>query len=264
MPSKDPFNSARLKIKRARAFISEATQLIDEKKPFKYIVESDAQSGRRALMAIKDEELIDEISAICGDAVHNLRSALDHGYAAVVGKHLTTNGQRRNMQFPFSEKSNGLEKACQNRHANKVSQDFLDELILLKPHGGPDGNALLYFMHALDLPDKHSHLIPTAYYLKYNGWQMRKLVFDYPGHDYQKVGFSNNGIDVVWNNAPLALYEWIKAGSPSNTITRQELDIPVEIVFDGYFDNKHMICVPTLNNFVDEAERVISVISKYT
>jgi hypothetical protein len=261
--SNDLFKSAHLKIDRALEHIAEVSKVLKEKQPFRYIVETDAETGRRATMAERDEAVVNALSVRCGDAIHNLRSALDHAYAAVVRRAATSDRERKAVQFPFSETASRLEEACRNRLAHKVSPEFLKAIVALQPHGEPGGNEILYFMHALDLPDKHAHLVPTAYYVSFTAEQIRAQVFDFPNFVQGRITMSNNGRDVVWVNKPLALYEWVKAGSPDTMILKQQIDIPVDISFEGRLGSNKMLVVPTLEHFADVAKQVVSVISEF-
>ncbi|SUZ32547.1 hypothetical protein ROE7235_02308 [Roseibaca ekhonensis] len=261
--SNDIFKSARLKIDRASEHISDINEILKEKRPFRYIVETDAKVGRRATMAVKDASVVDALSVRSGDAIHNLRSALDHAYGAVVSRVATTDRERRAIQFPFSEKASRLEESCRNRLAHKVSPEFLAAILDLKPHGEPGGNEMLYFMHALDVPDKHAHLVPTAYHVKFSAERLREQIPDFPAEISGDLTMSDNGRDVVWAVKPFTLHEWLISGVPRNGILKQEVNIPVDVCFQGRTQSGAMLTVPTLNRFVDVANNVVRVISRF-
>jgi len=261
--SNDLFKSARLKIDRASEHITDINEVLKEKRPFRYIVETDAKAGRRATMAEKDQAVVDALSVRSGDAIHNLRSALDHAYGAVVRRVATTDRERRDVQFPFSETASRLEEARKNRLAHKVSPEFLAAILSLKPHEESGGNEVLYFMHALDVPDKHAHLIPTAYYVSFSAEKMRQQVPDFPRGISGQLTMSNNGRDVAWDIKPFTLHEWLINRVPRNGILKQEINVPVDICFQGRTNSGTMLTVPTLYQFVDVAKSVVRIISRF-
>lgn len=263
MSSNDLFKSARLKIDRASEHIADVNKVLKEKRPFRYIVETDAKGGRRATMAEKDEAVVDALSVRSGDAIHNLRSALDHAYAAVVSRVATIERERRAIQFPFSETASRLEEACKNRLAHKVSPEFLAAIMKLKPHGERGGNEILYFMHALDVPDKHAHLVPTAYYVRFSAEKMREQVPDFPRGITGELAMSNNGRDVAWDIRPFTMHDWLINRVPRNGILKEEINVPVDVCFQGRTSGGPMLTVPTLYQFVDVAKHVVSVISRF-
>ena len=263
MSSNELFRSARLKIDRALDHISDVNKVLKEKRPFRYIVETNAKAGRRSTMAEKDEAVVDALSVRCGDAIHNLRSALDHAYSAVVLPYADSARERRSIQFPFSETASRLEEACRNRLAHKVSPEFLAAIVSLNPHGEHGGNELLYFMHSLDIPDKHAHLVPTAYYVQFTAGQMRALVPDFPSGIIGNVRMSNSTRDVSWPIEPFTMNDWIMNRVPPNGIFKQEIDVPVNICFHGGQSGSSMLVVPTLHQFVDVANAVIKVLERF-
>ena len=74
---------ARVKIKRAEHHIAELETCINGlRKRLVVSAHIDAKSGCEFIQCgfagIKESEIIEDISAIIGDAIHNLRCALDH------------------------------------------------------------------------------------------------------------------------------------------------------------------------------------------
>ncbi len=264
MVSNDVFRSARLKIDRASEHIDNVNLMLKEKRPFRYIIETEVSSGRRSLKAECDQAVVDALSVRYGDAIHNLRSALDHAYTAVFRNLVLSDGERRSIQFPFSETAARLEKACRNRQAHKISPQFLDAMIAIKPHGEAGGNELLYFMHSLDLPDKHAHVVPVVYQVELDAVKWRELVPDFPKMFSGIISVSNNGDeDFSWYDKLLSLYEWVKAGSPETPKLKQEINIPVDILFEGRREGDAMLVVPTLHDFVKVTQNVVSIIESF-
>lgn len=100
---------------------------------------------------------------ILGDALHNLRAALDHAYCILVEANGGT--VNRHTRFPFSEKGSrqDLEGSVKghaktgNAPSDKMIAVIFDEI---QPYPGGKG-ADLVKLHVLDIADKHMVLLPT-------------------------------------------------------------------------------------------------------
>ena len=96
-----------------------------------------------------------DAGAIFGDAIHNMRTALDLAACECV----RSNGKSdKGVYFPFCEKSDGLDKAISDRHINRAHPDVVKYIRSLKPY--QSGNAALRGLHDLDLQDKHRGMMP--------------------------------------------------------------------------------------------------------
>jgi len=98
---------------------------------------------------------------VLGDALHNLRVALDHAYHIVCEANGAAFSEWR--RFPFHQGRKSLEGSI-NGHkkegiapSDKVGTAILDEI---QPYEG--GQLGLYGLHKLDITDKHLVLIPTT------------------------------------------------------------------------------------------------------
>ncbi|MDE1466322.1 hypothetical protein [Aurantiacibacter sp. D1-12] len=103
-------------------------------------------------------------STTLGDAIHNLRVALDHAYHIVAEKNGATFNPYRRFPFGGDKESlkgslNGYQKQG-TTPSNKVIRAILDEI---QPY--PSGALNLYGLHQLDITDKHLVLIPTSAFL---------------------------------------------------------------------------------------------------
>src|SRR4051794_29915788 len=119
----------------------------------------------------------------------------------------------------------------------------------LRPHGEEGGNRILYMLHALDIPDKHSAFVPTADCTAVSADRIRELVPDFPAPFSGLMSFSGNGRDVGWACRKLNMDEWIILRVPPSGILKQEVNIPVDVAFKagGYPDP--MPVVQTLHQF---------------
>lgn len=251
--------SAHLKIERAAKHLSDLNNLFREKRPFCYVLEIHAKSGQRATFAKTNEPVINQSGLIVGDIIHNLRSALDHAYWAVVSPTATTDREVKSIQFPFSATAAGLRKAVSSRLAQRVSQGLVNYILGLRAHGEAGGNQLLYLVHELDVVDKHRLLIPVGDYTRVSAAVIRKQVPDFPGSIGGVMRFGSNYRDVTWSGAPLASVYNLAADG----MFEQELDIPVDIVFKVGPQKKMYPVIPTLDELVDVIRSIVVALEAF-
>ncbi|HEY8580916.1 MAG TPA: hypothetical protein VIL72_13585, partial [Beijerinckiaceae bacterium] len=142
---------------------------------------------------------------ILGDALHNLRAALDHAYCALVIANEGTVGEY--CRFPFSK--NGDMKSLEGSlkgHEKKgcaPSQKII-ALILneIEPFPGKKGSDLCD-LHALDIADKHLDLLPTEQHTA-----VSDLTFS--------TGSSIRGLTLLTSNAPAIAFAPGTGLSPHN------------------------------------------------
>lgn len=260
------FMSARLKIGRASEFINEVKKVLDEDRPFRYVLKTDVKEGTRIIGPQIDEAVVHRVSLICGDAIHNLRSAIDHAYGEVVRAHFPTASpkQIRDIQFPFCKTAAELKDVCRRRHADKVSSEFVTALMDLKPHAEAGGNQLLGFIHYSDVPDKHTNLIPTGRYIDIPIADLRRIVPDFPEGSVGRLKIANSrGYDVRWEGPVFSLNDWVLNRTPPNGIFEKDIPVTVNVTFDGQIDGQSMLIVPTLHHFVDVTNEVLKVLGRF-
>jgi len=159
MNSQPRLDAIRSKINRASKHIDDlaaACKTFINATPFVLDRETDPSTGYYRFRLIDIKEPPREIALIAGDAVHNLRSALDHlAYQLVLANGGTPLKQ---TCFPIFD---DIAK-YQRMDANKVrgmSQAARDAIDAVKPY--KDGNNALYTLHELDIADKHHALLIT-------------------------------------------------------------------------------------------------------
>lgn len=92
-----------------------------------------------------------------GDALHNLRSALDLTAVEVVRIH---GGNERGVKFPFSDTAAELDQAIKSANFHRASPAAQSLVRALQPYNG--GNKLLRGLHDLDVENKHRRIAPNA------------------------------------------------------------------------------------------------------
>jgi hypothetical protein len=149
-----------LKLERAKSHIGDLVAAIErfyETDPYDGLMQDNPETERREFTVTRADPLPDELTVISGDAVHNLRSALDH----LIWQLILANGREPNEKAAFPIwGSESKFKSGRPGYAKGVSKQALDLLYGLKPYEG--GNDALWRIHKLDIVDKHRLLLTVA------------------------------------------------------------------------------------------------------
>jgi len=256
------FESAYLKVERATEHIAQLSKTIREEKPFTYILKTDSNTKERITLPKKNEAVVAKCAIITGDAIHNMRAALDHAYYEVVSPFCTTPGHIKACQFPFCELEAKLHGTIQNRLAHLAGPWLVASLTALKPYSEAGGNELLCLIHDLDIMDKHQLMIPAGDYTKISTATLRAQVLDLPGFIGGNMSFGGNKLgDICW---PLSqnVYNAVRGAIPPNGILEQELQVPVEIIFKIGTPGPKREFVATLNAMLDATKVAIEAMRK--
>lgn len=100
------FEGSRLKIKRAKKHISDLQYYVDsfiKKQPYRIVTEQDPETSNLRWVIRVRKQLPNDIPAIIGDAIHNLRSALDLLACDLVR---INGGSIEEVYFPFCKDGN--------------------------------------------------------------------------------------------------------------------------------------------------------------
>ncbi|MEA2935538.1 MAG: hypothetical protein QOD74_2184, partial [Variibacter sp.] len=136
------FKGSKLKLERAKHHIADLVSVANKfcnSSPFDYEVLHNAKTHQRTLVAVVHEPIPKQIPLIIGDALHNLRSALDHLTWDVLRPF---NPARDKVQFPFCRKAEGFESVLRNRQVHVAGEEIAQKFRELKPY--PGGSDLLY------------------------------------------------------------------------------------------------------------------------
>jgi hypothetical protein len=176
----------RSKVDRAKEHIGDLESAIRrffESDPYKILIKDNPQSGQREWVVTDVAELPTSLALITGDAVHNLKSALDHLIWQLV---IADGGKPDEMrtEFPIWGSEAKFE-ASKPGNAKGLSEGALKVLYGLKPYKG--GNAALWLLSRLDIIDKHRLVLAvgTTYEsLQYNlGAHIRAKAKGAPGQE---------------------------------------------------------------------------------
>lgn len=157
-----PFRASFLKIERAKKHIKELEQLAADflgGDPVQTTAEEAAgpDGSMGIVIQMKVSPVPEEMSAVVGDIIHNLRTSLD-----LMASELCRLNQKsdKGVHFPFSDEAGSLDEAIKRWHFQRAGDDAIKLLKELKPYRG--GNEALRAIHDLDIQDKHQSLIPGA------------------------------------------------------------------------------------------------------
>tara|TARA_R110002110_G_C13459853_1_gene718110 strand:- start:856 stop:2028 length:1173 start_codon:yes stop_codon:yes gene_type:complete len=154
------FDSASAKIRRAKKHIAdydEAESAFWGRNPYIVVKEFDAEKAKYNRVVRIREHIPNDFALIIGDAVHNLRAALDLLATDLVR---ANGGSTKSVYFPFSNNGEDFDAMLERRNMGRAAPDVVDMLRALKPYHG--GDELLRGLHDLDIADKHLLLIPVA------------------------------------------------------------------------------------------------------
>lgn len=155
-----PFSGPRVKVRRAKqhihSFEVEQANLIRDPLFTVTIKPNHVATNMVDYVATMLRPMPEELAAIAGDAIHNLRSALD----LLAGDLVRINGQSaKGVHFPFARDAAGLEEQIKNKKVYLAAPDVVDMIRALAPYKA--GNHALRALHDLDLVDKHQLLLPV-------------------------------------------------------------------------------------------------------
>ena len=155
------FSSSFLKIERANQHIVQLESTFRafvKNNPHRISIQPDVEAGKVKIGVDFGVPLPSLISMITGDAVHNLRTALDHLACALVAANGGTIGSY--IGFPFHEDRANFE-ANLERKIKGASKEAVDLIKSLEPYPGGNGQPL-WRLNKLDIADKHHSLILAA------------------------------------------------------------------------------------------------------
>jgi hypothetical protein len=160
------FAASRIKIARAQKHLAELADAIRafvESRPATFAVDISGPIGsQRAAIHFNIERLPpDELSAIIGDVIHNLRSALDLAACDLVRAKEGSQARVGDVYFPICRRAEDLDDMIRRRGFDRAGEQAVALLRSLKPYAGSEGNGILRALHDLDIQDKHTALIVT-------------------------------------------------------------------------------------------------------
>jgi hypothetical protein len=156
------FDGPKLKIKRAEQHINELNRILStfvNPDFYRLRIEKEQNTARSIVKFEMTKPFPCEIPLVIGDAIHNLRSALDIMACEIVS--VAGGTPSRYTNFPFRDTRQELEATINGGEIKIAGSDIIAILLdVIKPYNN-GGNVTLCALHSLDIVDKHRLLIPT-------------------------------------------------------------------------------------------------------
>jgi hypothetical protein len=163
--SVETFRGSELKLDRAEHHVIELHNLMKrfvQLQTYKVVADMDLDPGYISWVARGEEVMAhDNFAPIIGDAIHNMRDALDLAVSALMRQ---AGQSDEHVYFPTAKSRNDLQETIAKR-AKK--QPFPGDLVrvletIVQPYIGGNGY-LLRTLHALAIMDKHRLIVPTIF-----------------------------------------------------------------------------------------------------
>jgi hypothetical protein len=126
--------AAALKVERAKQHINELGRLTEAffSEGHGLRILSNPEATKRTLAVVSDKPIPPDFALIIGDAIHNLRSALDLATWEIISPLGPKNPNR--VQFPFVKEADRLEGDLANREIKRASKKIVDAFRETKPY----------------------------------------------------------------------------------------------------------------------------------
>lgn len=159
------FKSARLKIERADEHIADVDRQITAlRSPELQTVrcEINPQTGDQLLhYNFKSPQPLDDLALVIGDAIHNLKTAADHGWYTLLSRFAPA-AINKWTKLPIHANRTQLEKSLRGVKIDTINPPLFRFVVDdLRPYS-EGGNNAICTIHDLDITDKHMLLIPLA------------------------------------------------------------------------------------------------------
>jgi hypothetical protein len=128
--------------------------------PYGIEIKTDINTGEVLYYLARDSSVPTDIPLIAGDAMQNLRSALDH-----VAYHLATIGPKGSVPpskvyFPIFKSASLYQIAKDAGKIDCFRQDAIDAIDSIEPYGRGAGH-ILWILHEVNRIEKHRLLVAT-------------------------------------------------------------------------------------------------------
>lgn len=165
---------ARLKIQRSEKHIADINSRIAALLEAQVAtVEVDPKTGEQILKHdFLDKAALTDIALMLGDALHNLKCALDYTWMRTLERRLPSLAGSKFAKFPVRESLDELKAALEGRNIQVLAPDLFALLLNdVRPYSG--GNFAVWPLHNLNIRDKHHLLIPAFAYASIEGIELK-------------------------------------------------------------------------------------------
>jgi hypothetical protein len=128
--------------------------------PYKVAAKRDPETGKPIYYVAEVQPVPHEICIILGDAIHNLRTALDHLAQQLYLAGSGASVYRKETGFFIAQKATEYKRAVGGK-VEKMGREAIDALAALEPYKGGKGNDF-WVLHSLNNIDKHRTLVAAG------------------------------------------------------------------------------------------------------
>ncbi len=156
----DLFDDARLKIARADKHIAELNAAIAALKDNYTASVEQSEAGHQSLIHACPElqDALRNLTLIIGDAIHNLRAALEFAWIATLEKqHIPYDP--KHVSFPIRDTLQDVEGALNGIKLNTLSPKLYDQIVKGTQPCREGKGSVIWTIHNLDISDKHLLLL---------------------------------------------------------------------------------------------------------
>jgi hypothetical protein len=248
-----------LKIDRAEHYINNLSQQIAaylEKRPFRLMTKGDADAEREFHFIKQQIPIPVEFALTIGDAVHNLRGALDILVFGMIG---ARTAEPEMVQFPFARDQSTLDDVMISRETLLAGEKVVTEIKRLEPYSG--GNKWLIGVHEFNIADKHKLVIPVASIGSMSLMEFTRMLPDIYGHKAGSVAIQQ-GANFV------SISRGVKNKHTTNrrNIRSGEYERDFQPLFDLCFDEDHPFAgqpvIPTLKALANHVREAALMVAK--
>jgi hypothetical protein len=127
--------------------------------PYKISAKHDPQTRKLIYYLVDVKPVPMKIALIAGDALHNLRGALDHLAYRLFRIGAEERADAKHVYFPIFDNAAKYHAGVMEK-VHGMRQDAIDAIDATKPYKG--GNDILWWLHRLNIVDKHRLLITVG------------------------------------------------------------------------------------------------------
>ena len=169
MPS---FADATSKIDRANKHIRDIEgRIIGLEDSYSAVIDIHPKFGYKCIKYdLTDKTAVNDISLLIGDALHNLKCALDYGWLMALERH-APGAIGPKTQFPTHRSRDALKAALEKAKIETLCPRLFD-LMLTKIQAYDGGNNAVWAVKELNILDKHRLLLPLIGYTSIVGLEM--------------------------------------------------------------------------------------------
>jgi hypothetical protein len=209
------FEDARLKFQRSNDLFVELRAVLDEylrSDFFFFDIEKNPNTGQNVLNFRVKREPPRKIATVLGDAIHNLRSAIDLAYVDLLRAIGETPSRWSTLRI-YESREQLLNMLGKGRGILKNAPDVLAALaVKVRPYRD-NGDWLLVALNDLDISDKHTSLIPVFAVVGLHLCTAR-IIPNQIIYDRCSCSVAENGICTLAVVGPEASFELLDKGEP--------------------------------------------------